>query len=80
MLAHDPLFVKVLLWIEELGRRTFRPEDLLDMAADLQLDANDLVEAVVVVSVGVVVVGVDAVVLVVVGGVCCGRCCRWWML
>ena len=45
MSAHDPLYVQVMLWIEDLGRRPFRPGDLLDLAEDLELDAADLVEA-----------------------------------
>ena len=35
---------KVLLFIEELGRRSFMPEDLLDLADELDLDANDLIQ------------------------------------
>ena len=42
--AHDPQFTKVLLWVEELGRRAFRSEDLLDLSADLDLSAEDLIE------------------------------------
>ena len=42
--AHDQLYVKVLLWVEELGRRPFKPSDLLDLSEDLDLDAADLIE------------------------------------
>ena len=43
--AHVPLYVQVLLWIEDLGRRPFRPEDLIDLATDMRLGADDLIEA-----------------------------------
>ena len=44
--AHDQtgIYVKVFLWIEDLGRRPFKPEGLLDMAEDLDLDADDLIQ------------------------------------
>ena len=43
--AHGPLYVKVLFLLEDLGRRPFRPEDLLVLASDFQLTAEDLIEA-----------------------------------
>ena len=43
--AHDPLYVQLLLWLEELGRRAFRPDDLVDLVEDMQLKAEDAIEA-----------------------------------
>ena len=43
--AHDSQYVKLLIWLEELGRRPFRPDDLLDLASDLDYDADDIIEA-----------------------------------
>ena len=45
MTAHDPLYVELMHWIEDLGRQTFRPEHLVELAGDLDLDAQDLIEA-----------------------------------
>ena len=42
--AHDQSYVKVLLWVEDLGWRPFKPSDLLDLSDDLDFDAADMVE------------------------------------
>ena len=39
------MYVKVLLWIEELGRGCFKPEHFIEMAQDMDLDANDFIDA-----------------------------------
>ena len=39
------MYMKVILWIEELGRGCFKPEHLIEMAQDMDLDANDLIDA-----------------------------------
>ena len=43
--SHDDLLTKVLLWIEELGRRSFQPADLIDLSDDLELQTADVIEA-----------------------------------
>ena len=43
--SHDVAYTKLLLWIEDLGRRPFRGEDLLGLATEMRLDAEDNIEA-----------------------------------
>ena len=43
--AHDVTLTRLLMWVEDLGRMSFKPEDLLDLAEDMELDASDLIEA-----------------------------------
>ena len=43
--AHDVNYLHILLWLEDLGRWIMKSEDLEHLSEDLQLDAEDIVEA-----------------------------------
>ena len=40
--SHDMNFVHLLLWLEDLGRRPMKPQDMIDLADDLDLTNSDL--------------------------------------
>ena len=43
--SHDINYLHILLWLEDLGRRTMKPEDLEHLARDLKLNVDDIVDA-----------------------------------
>ena len=43
--AHDLNYLHLLLWLEDLGRRAMKPEDLEHLAEDLRLDVGDIMDA-----------------------------------
>ena len=43
--GHDTEYVHLLLWLEKMGRRSFRPEDMLDLCEDLKLTNSDVIAA-----------------------------------
>ena len=43
--SHDSHYVELLLWIESLGRNSFRPEDIIALSDDLRLTPTDIIDA-----------------------------------
>ena len=43
--GHDATYVHLLLWIENLGRNVFRPEDIKQLQQDLDLTDSDIIES-----------------------------------
>ena len=42
--SHDTLLTRVLIFVEEVGRRAFTAEDQVEMAIEFDLDAEDMID------------------------------------